>query len=107
MSYELFLPGTGKPHEMVTIHLNTDTSGNTPAWQNIASKPAMAIRARGKEDDLRIFTAQVQGERQLYDEPGESWGDRMQTMREDGGRAFEAMMEGDMSAFQNFFRRTY
>jgi hypothetical protein len=68
---------------------------------------AMAVRARGKEDDMRLYTEEVRGERELYDEPGESWGDRMQSMREQGARAAEAMMDGDMSLMQSFFGRTY
>jgi hypothetical protein len=106
MSYTSILPGTGKPHELITIYLNTDTSGNTSAWDH-PSMRAMAVRARGKEDDMRLYTEEVRGERELYDEPGESWGDRMQSMREQGQQAAEAFLDGDFSAMKSFFGRTY
>lgn len=62
MSYKLLLPGTRKSHELITIYLNIDTSGNTSVWPN-PSMRAMAIRARGKEDDIRIYTLHRGGPR--------------------------------------------
>lgn len=55
----------------------------------------MEIRTRGKENGMRLLSAEDQGERELYDEPGESWGSRMQYMREQRTQAPRLSSVGD------------